>query len=79
MRQQWDDYMVAYEAALNHCNTAHAPWVIVPANKKWFRNRFVAKTIVETLAAMKPEFPAPEAGLAQVVIPRLKLFAAWDV
>jgi PPK2 family polyphosphate:nucleotide phosphotransferase len=69
VRQQWDVYMEAYEAALTRCNTEAAPWYIVPANRKWYRDWFVTRTIVETLEAMKPAFPPPEQGLDKVVIP----------
>ncbi len=69
VREQWDQYMEAYEALLERCNTDYAPWHIVPANHKWYRDLIVAKTIVATLEDMKPSFPPPEAGLDKVVIP----------
>lgn len=69
VRQQWDDYMAAYQDALIECNTDHAPWVVVPSNKKWFRNIVVAQTIVNTLESMNLRFPEPEADLSNVVIP----------
>ncbi len=50
-REHWDDYTTAYEDALNLCSAPHAPWFIVPANKKWFRNLAVAEAVV---AALKP-------------------------
>ncbi len=50
-REFWDDYTAAYEDAINRCSAKHAPWHIVPANKKWFRNLAVAEAIV---AALKP-------------------------
>lgn len=48
-REHWDDYTRAYEAALSQCSAPHAPWFIVPANKKWFRNLAVADALVRTL------------------------------
>ncbi|MDH7569289.1 MAG: polyphosphate kinase 2 family protein [Armatimonadota bacterium] len=48
-RAYWDAYTQAYEDAINRCSAPHAPWFIVPADKKWFRNLAVAQTIVETL------------------------------
>jgi PPK2 family polyphosphate:nucleotide phosphotransferase len=48
-REYWDDYTAAYEDALNRCHTAHAPWFIVPADKKWFRNLAVAEVLRDTL------------------------------
>ena len=69
VREQWNQYMEAYEALLERCNTDYAPWHIVPANHKWYRDLIVAKTIAATLEDMKPSFPPPEAGLDKVVIP----------
>ncbi len=68
-RELWDDYMEAYEDALTKCNTAYAPWHIVPANHKWYRNYIVSRTIVETMKAMKLEYPPAAPGVEDVVIP----------
>lgn len=67
-RAFWDDYMRAYQDAINNCSTEHAPWYVVPANKKWYRNLVIARTIADTLEAMNPQFPEAEAGLESVVI-----------
>jgi PPK2 family polyphosphate:nucleotide phosphotransferase len=48
-RTHWNAYTRAYEDALNECSTPHAPWFVVPANKKWFRNLAVAEAIVSAL------------------------------
>lgn len=48
-REHWDDYTAAYEDALNECSTADAPWFVVPANKKWYRNVVIAETIADAL------------------------------
>jgi PPK2 family polyphosphate:nucleotide phosphotransferase len=69
VREQWDDYMEAYEALLQRCNTDDAPWHIIPANHKWYRDLIVLRTIVATLEDMNPKFPPPEEGLDKVVIP----------
>lgn len=69
VREKWDDYMRAFEDALSYCNTEYAPWHIIPANRKWFRNYIITKTIVETLEAMPLEYPPAEEGLDNVVIP----------
>lgn len=58
-RKYWGDYRKAYEAALTRCSTPEAPWFIIPANKRWFRNLAVSHIIVETLEAMKLKFPPP--------------------
>lgn len=69
VRERWEDYMRAYEDAISRCNTEAAPWFIVPANRKWYRDLVVMRTIVGTLEAMNPQYPAPEPGLEHVVIP----------
>jgi PPK2 family polyphosphate:nucleotide phosphotransferase len=56
-RDFWDDYMVAYEDALSRCSTEHAPWFVIPANHKWFRNLAVARILVEHLEALKMNYP----------------------
>jgi len=48
-REYWNAYTLAYEDALNRCSTPQAPWFIVPANKKWFRNLAVAEAVVNAL------------------------------
>jgi PPK2 family polyphosphate:nucleotide phosphotransferase len=68
-RAYWEDYQAAFEDALTNCSTGHAPWYVVPANKKWYRNLVVARTIADTLAAMNPQFPPAEEGLELVEIP----------
>src|SRR5215204_4627145 len=68
-RAFWDAYQQAYEDALSNCSTEHAPWYVVPANKKWYRNLVVARTIADTLEAMDPRYPPAEEGLEKVTIP----------
>ncbi|MCB0191022.1 MAG: polyphosphate kinase 2 family protein [Anaerolineae bacterium] len=67
-RALWDDYMTAFEAAFEKCSTKVAPWHIVPANKKWYRNLLIAEKIIETLEGLKLEYPAPAEGLDDIVI-----------
>jgi len=67
-RERWDDYMAAYTDAITRCSTANAPWFVIPANHKWYRNLTIASILVETLQALDPQFPEPEAGLDQVAI-----------
>lgn len=52
-RRAWDDYVAAYEDALRECGTPWAPWYIIPADKKWFRNVAVAQLLVEALRPYK--------------------------
>lgn len=68
-RAFWDDYQAAFEDAINECSTGHAPWYVVPANKKWYRNLVVARTIADTLEAIDPKFPPAEQDLENVTIP----------
>ena len=69
VREQWDDYMHAFEDAIAHCNTDYAPWHIVPADRKWYRNLTVMRTIIRTLEDMDLAYPEPEDNLEGVVIP----------
>lgn len=57
-RKQWADYMAAYEEMLNQCSTPHAPWYLIPANQKWYRNLAVARITAGTLAKLNPQYPA---------------------
>jgi PPK2 family polyphosphate:nucleotide phosphotransferase len=65
----WDDYQAAFQDMINNCSTAHAPWYVVPANKKWYRNLVIARTIADTLEAMNPQYPTAETGLENIVVP----------
>jgi PPK2 family polyphosphate:nucleotide phosphotransferase len=58
-REFWDDYIRAYDDALRECSTDYAPWYVIPANHKWFRNLAVSQIIVDTLEDMKLKFPKP--------------------
>lgn len=67
-RARWDDYVAAYEEALEKTSTEHAPWYVVPANKKWYRNLVVATVLVETLEKLGMKPPAAEEDLTGIVI-----------
>lgn len=67
-RAKWDEYMAAYEEALTRCNTEHAPWHIIPSDRKWARNLAVSQLVRETLERMNPQFPEAEDGLDEVEI-----------
>ncbi len=56
-RAKWDDFREAYEEAISRTSTPHAPWFIIPANKKWFRNVVVAAIVRDALEALKLDFP----------------------
>ncbi len=56
-RAQWDEYMVAYDAALSRCSIPEAPWYVVPADRKWFRNYVISNVLLETMRDLKPRYP----------------------
>ncbi len=55
-REYWDNYTIAYEDVLNRCSTKHAPWFIVPADKKWFRNLAVAEALRDELMPFREKW-----------------------
>jgi PPK2 family polyphosphate:nucleotide phosphotransferase len=67
-RKLWDNYQQAYEDALTKCNTEHAPWYIIPADRKWYRNLVVSQLLRETLQRMDPHVPPCEEGLEGLVV-----------
>jgi PPK2 family polyphosphate:nucleotide phosphotransferase len=67
-RERWDDYAAAYEAVLSKTSTKWAPWYIVPADRKWYRNLVVASAIVDAMEDLGMAYPPPEQGLDEVVI-----------
>ena len=67
-RELWDAYMEAFGVALGETSTPDAPWYVVPANRKWYRDLAVAQTIVTALEGLDMSYPDPEEGLDDVVI-----------
>ena len=67
-RKRWPDYMKAYQDVLGKTSTKWAPWYIVPANRKWYRNLVVSTIIVETLEGLNMTYPPPEDDLDNVII-----------
>ncbi|HYE63855.1 MAG TPA: polyphosphate kinase 2 family protein [Phycisphaerales bacterium] len=67
-RKHWDEYQRAYEAVLERCSTDVAPWYVIPANKKWFRNLAVSSLLVELLESLDLKPPKPHADLSQLKI-----------
>jgi PPK2 family polyphosphate:nucleotide phosphotransferase len=67
-RKLWKVYQRAYEEALSRCSTRHAPWFVVPANKKWFRNLAVSQIIVEALEKLDMKFPKPAFDPSKIVV-----------
>jgi PPK2 family polyphosphate:nucleotide phosphotransferase len=62
-RKLWPDYQRAYEDVLNRTSRKHAPWFIVPADHKWYRNVVISKILVDTLDDLKLKYPAPSIDL----------------
>jgi PPK2 family polyphosphate:nucleotide phosphotransferase len=67
-RKLWDDYEAAFNHALTRCSTTDAPWYVIPANRKWFRNLAIADILADTLDDLKPQYPEPTEDLTGVVV-----------
>ncbi len=77
-RKCWPQYMSAYQDAIQHTATRHAPWYVVPADHKWFARLVVAAAVLETLQSLKLEFPKldetdrRELAVARAALRRMK-------
>jgi PPK2 family polyphosphate:nucleotide phosphotransferase len=67
-RKYWEKYMESYEEMLSRCSTGWAPWYIIPANLKWFRNWAVASIIMEILDSMNLKYPQPKIDVSKFVV-----------
>jgi len=67
-RKRWDDYTAAYEEAITRTSTSWAPWYVVPANRKWYRNLVVATALVDTLEGLGMDYPPAADDLTGVVV-----------
>jgi PPK2 family polyphosphate:nucleotide phosphotransferase len=74
-RALWDDYMEAFEDALAATSTRDAPWYVIPANHKWFRNLAVSRIVADTMEELGMAFPKPSVDLAEI---RRKYHAAAE-
>jgi polyphosphate kinase 2 (PPK2 family) len=66
-RARWDDYQAAFAEAVSRTSVEAAPWFVVPADRKWYRNWVVSTILVETLESLDPQYP-PGDDLAGVVV-----------
>jgi PPK2 family polyphosphate:nucleotide phosphotransferase len=66
-RAYWDDYQSAYSIAITRCSTNYAPWYVVPANDKDYRNWAVARILIETLEEMNPQYPHPKLDVPRLL------------
>jgi PPK2 family polyphosphate:nucleotide phosphotransferase len=67
-RKLWGDYMAAFEDVLTRCSTPQAPWYVIPANQKWYRNLAIARVLVGTLRDMNPQLPTVTEDLSNIEI-----------
>ena len=67
-RKHWDDYIAAYEDVLARCSTESAPWYVIPANRKWFRNLAIADILADTIDDLEPSYPPTTEDLSNVVV-----------
>jgi PPK2 family polyphosphate:nucleotide phosphotransferase len=65
-REYWDDYQQAYMDAISKCSFNYAPWYVIPANHKWFRNLMVSQILVETMEGWKMKYPEPSVDLTEI-------------
>jgi PPK2 family polyphosphate:nucleotide phosphotransferase len=68
VRERWDAYQAAYAEAIARTTTDEAPWFVVPADRKWYRNWAVSTILVEALERLDPQFPASDEDLSDVVV-----------
>jgi PPK2 family polyphosphate:nucleotide phosphotransferase len=66
-RAFWDDYRTAFDNAIAACSTDIAPWYIIPANKKWYRNWAVSEIIARTLEDMNLQYPRPKLNVPDLM------------
>lgn len=67
-RKLWDDYMAAYQEMLEKTTTTIAPWCVIPADQKWYRNLAITRLIVHKMRELDPQYPTPEQDLTGIVI-----------
>jgi PPK2 family polyphosphate:nucleotide phosphotransferase len=67
-RKLWDQYQTAFEAALAKTSTETAPWYVIPANRKWYRNLVISTIIIEKLKSLNMSYPPAEEDLDHIVI-----------
>jgi PPK2 family polyphosphate:nucleotide phosphotransferase len=65
-RPHWDTYTEAFEDALSRCSTDDAPWFVIPANRKWFRNLAIADIVVEAMEGLGMHYPEPGVDMEEI-------------
>lgn len=69
VRARWSDYMDAYEEALRRTSTADAPWFVIPADRKWYRDLVISEILVDTLEGLSMAWPEAPDDLGDIQIP----------
>ena len=69
MRASWSEFQSAYEEAMQRTSTDAAPWHVVPADRKWYRDVAVTRTLVEVLETMSPQFPKAKFDVSKISVP----------
>lgn len=67
-RERWDDYQRVYAEAIQETTTPAAPWYVVPADRKWYRNLVVSQLLIDTLERLELRYPEPEDGLDEITV-----------
>lgn len=65
-REYWDSYMDAYDDVIEKCSTPHAPWHVIPSNRKWFRNYAVSEIVCSAMESMGIEYPKATTDLSRI-------------
>jgi PPK2 family polyphosphate:nucleotide phosphotransferase len=65
-RKFWKNYQEAYQDALSQTSTKHAPWFVIPANHKWFRNLVISRIVAESLESLEMKFPEPTVNIKDI-------------
>jgi len=68
MRERWDEFMTAYEEAINQCSPKHARWHIIPADKKWVRDHVIAKHVCAAMEELELSWPKPREDLSKYTV-----------
>ena len=67
-RAKWPQYIDAFESMLSTTSTEHAPWIVVPSNRKWFRNLLVSEALLSQLSALNMKWPEPTEDLSKITL-----------
>lgn len=67
-REHWDQYMQAYSDAIEHCSSSDAPWYVVPAERRWYRDLVVLQTVVNALESLNMSYPKADFSASDIEI-----------